>query len=497
MQEQKAIEPELRQSQRKGNTKMKKPIAFFDLDGTLRDTFQFTYPRAHQVTLFPGVPERLAAIRDRGYYLVGITNQGGVAQKIISREEVEKANERTQDLLQESRLDLILYCPHYGKADGFICDCKKPAVGMVLDALASLDSSTLERSFVVGDSSTADQPLAEALNLPFIFAKDFRMWSVDQTLHATRRKPNHDPSITEDRATGCLVGLAVADALGAQVEFWSRLKVRQTYPDGLVEMRSSNLWKAGEFTDDTEMALLLADSLLDHQGLNARDVGKRFAEWTHGAKDVGIQIRRVTSMSGYHDNPEDCARHDYRHHQDNAAGNGAVMRCAPVAIFHTDSVSMLLADSRRNARITHGDPKAQSSCVLVNMAVLHLLRGGDKDAPWQHGMKFLTPREKECWKRLPQLGSLQEKEIASGGYTVHTVEAAFWSFVHSNSFEEAVDRAACLGGDADTVAAVTGALAGAHYGYSSIPQRWLEKLIDQERIRKTAMCLYHAGHEIH
>lgn len=472
---------------------MKKPIAFFDLDGTVRDTFQYRYPRAHQVTLFPGVPERLAALRGRGYHLVGITNQGGVANQIVTREEVEAANGRTQELLQDARLDLILYCPHYQTADGFVCDCKKPAVGMVLDALSKLDSATLDGSFVVGDSVPADKRLAETLDLPFIHAEEFRAWSIEQILRTVARKPKPAESITEDRPTGCLVGLAVADALGAQVEFWPRSRVRQMYPNGLREMRKSGLWKAGEFTDDTDMALLLAKSLLIHGELNAGDIAKRFSKWSHNAKDVGNQVRRVTSMIGYGENPEECARQDYRNHPNNAAGNGAVMRCAPVAIFRSESVPMLLADSRRSARITHGDPKAQSSCVLVNMAILHMMQGGDKQSPWQHGMKFLTPLERESWARLPEIASLHEEEISSGGYTVNTVEAAFWSFVHSNSFEEAVERAACLGDDADTVAAVTGALAGAYYGYASIPQRWIKSLVDEERIRKTALRLHRAG----
>ena len=474
---------------------MKKPIAFFDLDGTLRDTFNYKYPRATQVTLFDGIRERLSALRGLGYYLVGITNQGGVAQQVITKEEVEQANSRTQELLKESRLDLLLYCPHHKEADGFICDCKKPAVGMVLDALSILDSSTLDGSFVVGDDPKADQGLALALDLPFVPAERFRNWSAAEILNTTNREQSHTHKISDDRVTGCLVGLAVADALGAQVEFWPRAKVRETFPHGLRQMRDTHLWKAGEFTDDTEMALLLAESLLTFGGLNAPDVARRFSAWARTAKDVGIQVRRVTSMAGYCDHPEECARQDYFHHQDNAAGNGAVMRCAPVALFRSGFLPMLLADSRRSARVTHGDPKAQSSCVLINMAIAHVLQGGGKESPWKHGMTFLTSYERECWKRLPELSSFTEQEISSRGYTVSTVEAAFWSFIQSDCFEDAVERAACLGDDADTVAAVTGALAGAYYGYGSIPKRWIEQLTGEEQIRSTALRLYREGIE--
>ena len=165
------------------------------------------------------------------------------------------------------------------------------------------------------------------------------------------------------------------------------------------------------------------------------------------------------------------------------------MRCTPVALFRAHSQSMLLADSRRSARVTHGDPKAQASCVLINAAILHFLRGGMKVDAWQHGMKFLTPYEQSTWVRLTQLGSLVENDIQSNGYTVSTVEAAFWSFHHSETFEEAIELAASLGHDADTVAAVTGALAGAYYGYSAIPAKWRTALKDEELIHKTALNL--------
>lgn len=110
-------------------------------------------------------------------------------------------------------------------------------------------------------------------------------------------------------------------------------------------------------------------------------------------------------------------------------------------------------------------------------------------------MKFLTTYKRKCWNRLPELISLTEEEISSNGYTVNTVEAAFWSFIHSDSFKDAIERAACLGDDADTVAAVTGALAGAYYGYGAIPKHWIEQLIGEEQIRFTAQRLYRKGME--
>lgn len=474
---------------------MSQPIAFFDLDGTVRGTSNRLYPRANDVTLFPGVSERLQELRRLGYLLVGFTNQGGVSKGVITQQEVEKANQRTQELLINGRLDLIFYCPHNGETDGRDCDCKKPAPGMMLDALAALPQSTLEGSFVVGDNLVADGGAAGMLDLPFVLAETFRRQSVEETLASIQRKTraNGMGELIPDRVMGALVGMAVGDAFAAPVEFQSRESVRARYPDGLKEMRASRIWAAGEYTDDTQMALLIASSLLEHGMFHPTDIAKRFRAWKKSSKDVGIQIARVTSMDGYENNPEKCSRADYVRHPNNAAGNGAVMRCTPIAIFYANSLSMLLATSRRSARLTHGDPKAQSSCVLINTAIAHFLRGGSNENSWQHGMKFLTSWEQKTWIRLSEIQSIPEGDIASGGYTVATVEAAFWCFARSQSFESAIELAASLGDDADTVTAVTGALAGAYHGYSSIPERWRNALMDKEMIRNIALQLASAG----
>jgi ADP-ribosyl-[dinitrogen reductase] hydrolase len=292
--------------------------------------------------------------------------------------------------------------------------------------------------------------------------------------------------LDEDKIIGSLIGVAVGDAFGAPVEFWPRAKVRKTYPNGLRDMRASNLWLAGEYTDDTQMTLLLADSLLEKGYLEPTDIAPRFRKWARTAKDVGIQIRRVTSMNDYDAKPENCALDDFERYPKNAAGNGAVMRCVPIALFHVRNTEMLVGDSRRSARLTHGDPKAETSCVLINAAIAHFLNGGERDEPWRHGMTFLTDTEKTLWERLDGIETLTEESISSNGYTVSSVEAAFWCFLKTESFVSAVELAVCVGDDSDTTGAVTGGLAGAYYGYDAIPARWRGRLLDLERIMKTA-----------
>jgi ADP-ribosylglycohydrolase len=305
----------------------------------------------------------------------------------------------------------------------------------------------------------------------------------------------HSP-FEEDKIAGTLVGLAVGDALGAPAEFKSRGDVRRKFPHGMQEMRASGPWSAGEYTDDTQMALLLADSLLEKGRFDAGDIARRFRHWSRSAKDVGIQIRRVTAMKGYELDPEECSRRDFIEHPHGAAGNGAVTRCAPVALFHLGNETMLYANSRRSALVTHGDPKALTSCVLINAAIAYFILHGDRDSPWRHGMKSLTPDESAAWSRLESIASTSEENILSNGYTVSSVEASFWCFTRTESFEAAAEMAASLGGDADTTAAITGALAGAHYGYQAIPERWRTQLLKCAHIRDTALRLAAKGYGV-
>lgn len=293
-----------------------------------------------------------------------------------------------------------------------------------------------------------------------------------------------------DRLAGCLVGLAVGDALGAPLEFLHRDQVRKRFPHGLWEMIASSLWNKGEYTDDTQMALLIAESRIQNEGFVASDVAKRFQVWARAAKDVGIQTRAVVNMAGYAEDPESCARKYYTDHPDASAGNGALMRCAPMALFYLSSKEELVEMSRASARVTHQDPKAQSSCVILNGCIRAAICDDVRDARTEV-LALIQSTERPTWHRLERIENYREQEIASSGYTVHTLEAALWSFLTTESYEHAIVRAANLGDDADTVAAVCGALAGAYYGYSAIPKRWREQLQDEARIREVALALGH------
>lgn len=292
----------------------------------------------------------------------------------------------------------------------------------------------------------------------------------------------------KDRITGCLVGLAVGDALGAPLEFHSRREIRNRFPQGLREMIASPQRQKGVYTDDTQMALLIAESLLDKNGFAAQDLAKRFERWARTAPDVGLQTRAVVTMARYLQDPEACAARYYADRPGDSAGNGALMRCAPVALFCLHSIEQLVELSRASSRVTHCDPKAQSSCVILNTWIRAAILENVRDAR-SEALSLLNEADRSPWQRLMQIEGYKEEDIASTGYTVHTLEAAAWSFLITESFEEAVVRAANLGYDADTTAAVCGALAGAYYGYEAIPLTWRNDLQNEKRIRELSLVL--------
>jgi ADP-ribosylglycohydrolase len=253
-------------------------------------------------------------------------------------------------------------------------------------------------------------------------------------------------------------------------------------------MIASRSWKKGEYTDDTQMALLIAGSLLQNRGFVATDLARQFRTWAETAKDVGIQTRAVVSMADYLKDPESCSSRYHADHPDSSAGNGALMRCAPIALCYLNSVEQLIETTRASARMTHHDLRAQSSCVILNAWIRAVICDGVRDGRAE-ALALLSDRERSHWQRLERIETYKEDDIGSSGYTVHTLEAAAWSFLTTDCFEEAVIRAANLGDDAGTVAAVCGSLAGAYYGYRAIPYKWREQLQHEAHIREIAWAL--------
>lgn len=292
--------------------------------------------------------------------------------------------------------------------------------------------------------------------------------------------PDLDPAI-RDRTHGALLGLAVGDALGTTLEFTRR----DTQPLH-TEMTGGGPFdlKPGEWTDDTAMALALADSLLSCAGFDPHDLATRFVRWwqdgayscTGTCFDIGITTREALARFVRSGDPYAGSTHPQ------TAGNGSLMRLAPVALFTIHDADQADQLARDQSRITHAAPQAVEACAyfvqLLRDAIL-----GEQDV--------LRPR---AWAGDPAIaaiaaGSWRQKtrdEIRSSGFIVDTLEAALWAVGTTSTFEEALILAVNLANDADTVGAVTGQVAGALYGASAIPERWLHPLAWRSEISEAA-----------
>ena len=290
-----------------------------------------------------------------------------------------------------------------------------------------------------------------------------------------------------DRAVGALIGLAVGDAIGTAREF-----TRRDAMPPLSDMVGGGPFslQAGEWTDDTAMALCLADSILTCRKLDQHDLLQRFCRWwrrgenacTGTCFDIGITTSAALAR---YERTGDPAAGD---RDPRSAGNGSLMRLAPVAIYWHRERAAAEAAARAQSVTTHGAASAVEACAYFTHLLLDAIEGRPRE-------QVLRPR---AWPADEDVAAVagnswvgkSRSDIHSSGYVIHTLEAALWSVARAQDFREAVLTAANLGDDADTVAAVTGQLAGALWGATAIPAEWVERLAWSERMRTIGAALY-------
>lgn len=287
-----------------------------------------------------------------------------------------------------------------------------------------------------------------------------------------------------ERYEGCLLGLACGDAVGTTVEFRTRGSFEPVTdmvgggPFGLV---------AGEWTDDTSMALCLAASLVHREGFDAVDQMNRYCNWrsvgymssTGNCFDIGITVsgaltRYLASGDPFSGDPDP-----------RTAGNGALMRLAPVPMFFAPSAQATWRQAGDSTRTTHGAQEAIECSQLFALQLRAALLGESKAAILATA-PLAVLSEKVAALARGDYATKPRERIKGSGYCVESLEAALWCFAHTQSFEEAVLAATNLGDDADTTAAICGQLAGAFYGVGGIPAHWLDKLVMRDEIAQLA-----------
>ncbi|MFJ9812304.1 ADP-ribosylglycohydrolase family protein [Streptomyces sp. NPDC101158] len=278
----------------------------------------------------------------------------------------------------------------------------------------------------------------------------------------------------EDRAVGAVLGSAVGDALGAPFEFGLPGVFRERFADGLAEMCGGGGWEPGEATDDTQMAVLVGESLLDRGGLDLPDVFARFRRWALAdPKDIGLTTEAVL-LGG---DSWDLAATLHFQLNGRGAGNGSLMRAATSAVYYAFAGrAATMAAARRIAALTHGDAAAWEGTALLHELVRVALLGQDPLAAVPAALDEVAAAHRERWAVVLAPDWRPEDATEFNGAVWPCLGSAVWALRTTSSFEAALAAAIDLGGDTDTVAAVTGTLAGAVHGPGAIPARWTAAL---------------------
>lgn len=297
-----------------------------------------------------------------------------------------------------------------------------------------------------------------------------------------------------ERFQGCLIGLAVGDALGAPVEFLKRGEF-----EPVTDMQSGGAFNLpkGYWTDDTSLALCLAYSLLEKKGFDARDQLTKYLDWYENGYmssvgycfDIGGTTR--SALADFKKSPDLLQAFGQSEH---CAGNGSIMRLAPVPMFYLNDRYKAVDYAMQSSQTTHNVQTCMGGCALLSSVLWHLLTGHHRieslicSREAVGGIDFLKMSFGHFFDK-------PRSEIKGNGYVVDSLEAALWCFMHTNSYADAVLEAVNLGDDSDTTAAITGQLAGAFYGINGIPETWKRQLYDYEHLISVANSLFDEGYE--
>ncbi|MFH1115579.1 MAG: ADP-ribosylglycohydrolase family protein [Pseudomonadota bacterium] len=302
-----------------------------------------------------------------------------------------------------------------------------------------------------------------------------------------------------ERYAGALLGLAVGDALGTTIEF---------SPPGTFEPVEDMVGggpfglKPGQWTDDTSLALCLAESLVEKGEFDPVDQLERYVRWyRHGHLSSTGRCFDIGGTTSHALWTFEQTKNPYSGSTDTrSAGNGSLMRLAPVPLFFANDPALGMAMSGESSRTTHGNILCVDACRYFGGLIIGAVSGASKEELVSERYSPIP----DYWKLNPPAdeidevagGSFRRKEppeIKGSGYVVKSLEAALWAFHKTNSFEEGCLTAVNLGDDADTTGAIYGQIAGAFYGINQIPRKWLDILALKDTIEALAHGLCKRG----
>ena len=304
-----------------------------------------------------------------------------------------------------------------------------------------------------------------------------------------------------DRCRGVIFGHAIADALGLGAEFMPKATVTANYPNGLdrysqiIQDPHRRRWAIGDWTDDTDQMLCIFDSILERQDVSILDIAKRIHTWVvEDGMGIGNTVWSVLQSRYFLTAPHFAAQYFWQSTGRDVASNGGVMRTSILGVWKYDSLAEVKKNAENVCRITHYDPRCVGSCVAVSTAIALLLQG---KAEFSEILDIVSREsagyspELDKYLAMASTGTLEELDLDEGltatelgsiGYTLKALGAGFWALKNAPSYRDGVLQVIHEGGDADTNAAIVGAILGAKFGFANIPAIWVTELRDASEL---------------
>ena len=292
-----------------------------------------------------------------------------------------------------------------------------------------------------------------------------------------------------DKLKGTIYGQAIGDALGLGTEGMTDEDMAWKYPNGIrhysdiFQDRHRKRWKIGDWSDDTDMMLCIANAVIKDKGVNYTSIARNFKEWADGEPmGIGETTYKVLSFGDYVEKPFDASKMLWEMSHQKSAANGGVMRTSIVGLF-PKAVEECAVNI---CRLTHYDPRCVGSCAIVSLLIHSLVYEEEKlsyhkivDIAQKYDSRI---REYIDLSLNTDIRALELQDWDSVGYTLKTLAAGLWAYWNASSFEEGLLSVVRAGGDADTNAAVACAILGAKFGISAIPQEYIDGLIYKEQL---------------
>lgn len=292
-----------------------------------------------------------------------------------------------------------------------------------------------------------------------------------------------------NKLKGTIYGNAIGDALGLGTEFMNDEDMAWKYPVGITHYSDiyqdshRRRWKIGDWTDDTDMMLCIANAVIKDRGVCLASIARNFKDWAMGTPmGIGQTTYKVLSFADYVEKPFEASKTVWEMSHRNNAANGGLMRTSIVGLFPKE-VECCAANI---CKLTHYDPRCIGSCVIVSL-LIHSLVYNNVGLSYHDMVNIAMRYDKRIVDYIDlalssDIRGLELQDEESIGYTLKCLSAALWAYWHTKSFEEGLLAVVRAGGDADTNAAVACAVLGAKYGYESIPDEYKDNLIYKEQL---------------